>query len=102
MLLAFSWHFPRLRVPLILGLAGYVMALAIDAFREIDGYVPGAAALLGWTQYSAYHYTKVVEETLELAGTTCFLYAFLGHLLRLVEGRTIRVHRDLDAETPAS
>ncbi len=61
------------------GLSCYALAVAIDFLEGIPGGYEDAAELLGTSRSFASHYGRVVEEFLEMFGTTCFLGAFLGH-----------------------
>ena len=88
-------------------LAGLVILVWLFGSTQSLAQCPEEPELQNWTGSGSvscpcFAIGERAGSVLDLPGTTCFLYAFLGHLLRLVEGRTIRAHRDLDAETPAS
>ncbi len=66
------------------GLAAYVIAVGLDFAEGLDaGPLPALADTLDLSLSSLRHYSKALEETLEMLGTTFFLVGFLQQLLRL-------------------
>ncbi|OVE80146.1 hypothetical protein BVY02_01245 [bacterium J17] len=64
-----------------LGLLCYMSAVGIDYFEGIENsYVP-IKEYFQARPYTVKHFLKVIEEFLEMFGTTLFLSAFLFHLL---------------------
>ncbi len=83
LLLFMAWRVVRQRTArwwIPVGLACYVAAVALDFAEGIDGVHQAWAALLGWKTHTVSHVQKVIEETIEMAGSTFFLGAFLLHL----------------------
>ncbi len=82
-----SW---RYRLFIIAGLACYTTAVGIDFVEGIvDGYVM-VGDWLGSGEDWAAHYGRVLEEFLEMLGTTFFLASFLGHFSEMCGPVTLR------------
>ncbi len=68
------------KVVLALGL--YSVAVVMDYFEAIEGWpYPQLASTFGTTQQSAIHYSKGIEEVVEMLGTTFLLIAFSRHFM---------------------
>lgn len=72
-----------LRAWLLLGLGCYVVAVGLDFLEGLPGGYLVVADALGAGLHAVRHFGKVVEEFLEMLGTTFFLACFLTHLTRI-------------------
>ena len=73
------------------GMACFALAIAFDFVEGIDGFYANAAAVWHLEEYTVNHYGRVLEETLEMIGTTSFLAAFTGYLAWRTRGWTLRL-----------
>lgn len=64
----------------IVGLALLVVGVVLDFGEGIDGLALSIAERIGWEEQSVSHTQKVAEESIEMAGMTLFLAAFLRQL----------------------
>lgn len=99
-MLYFLWRraaVPRLRAALIAGLSCYVVAVGLDFVEGLEGGYQGIMAALNCTEYQVSHISKVIEEFLEMVGTTLIWYGFIVYLAALMDGLSLRFH-DSDKE----
>ena len=86
------------RRPLLLlrGLVGFVglscfgVAVGMDFLEGLDGIYESIAQSAGVDTYTVSHTSKVIEETLEMMGTTAFFYCFASQLATALSGSTVR------------
>lgn len=71
-----------LRVLLILGLGGFVVAVGLDYVEGLDGGYDRLIERFASDEYTVSHFAKALEEWIEMVGTTCLLMGFLTHLMR--------------------
>lgn len=72
----------KTRLTLAAAMTCYAIAVGLDFIEGLpDGY-SGVAEALGLTEKFTEHYGRVLEEFLEMFGTTLFLGGFLGHFVR--------------------
>ena len=71
-----------LRFFVVAGLGCYALAVGLDFVEGIEGAYEEVSAWMGLSEAFAPHYGRVLEELLEMLGTTFFLAAFLGHFTR--------------------
>lgn len=64
------------------GLCCYVVAVGLDFLEGLAGGQDGLVAAFGVRPYTVRHWLKVLEEFLEMFGTTCFLVGQVRHLAR--------------------
>jgi hypothetical protein len=67
-------------------MACWVVAVGLDAVEGVEGLFARWARSLGWRTYRVSHAWKVVEEVLEMVGTTLFGQAFLRYLAHRADG----------------
>jgi len=86
-MLLFLWRellSPRLRLGLLGAFALYGGAVVLDFIEGLDSspyrYL---ASVFGTSEFAVGHMSKVLEESMEMAGTGIFLLLFLGRLLRV-------------------
>lgn len=79
---------------LLLGLALLAFAVSIDWVEGIDGLEEEVARDWGVRPYTVSHYSRVIEETIEMMGITTLLYVFLSYLAAISDGLRLRLHRD--------
>jgi len=60
----------------------YVIAVGLDFLEGVEGGQDWLVATLDVRRYTVRHWLKVIEEALEMLGTTCFLVGFVRHLGR--------------------
>lgn len=73
---------PADRVRVIAALGCFAAAVVLDYFEGIDGAYLGIANALEMPLPIVVHYSRSLEETIEMLGMTLFLVTFLGHLAR--------------------
>ena len=83
----------RLRKFLVLGMGCFVLAVLMDFFQGRENFFWDLGSLLYLEELSLAHHWAVVEETLEMFGTTMFWQGFLRYLAGLTDGRTLRFAR---------
>lgn len=76
-----------LRRWLVTALSCFVVAVGLDLIEGVDGAHDTCAAWLGTSVYAVSHPLKVLEEALELVGTTLFLVTFLRYLAAIADGK---------------
>lgn len=91
-ILVFLWREladKSLRTNLIMALGLYVAAVALDFFEGVEKYAlvdwnpyEGLSLLFSTTTKSVRHYSKLVEETMEMFATTLFLVIFLRNFFQ--------------------
>lgn len=99
-MLLFLWRkleAPGLRLYFGLGLGCLGVAVGLDFFEGVDGAHEVVAGLLAVRPYTVSHIQKVVEEFLELFGTTAFLFTFLALLASRAEGMRLLLASRHDA-----
>ncbi len=79
-----------LRLLVVAGLGCYTLAVGLDFLEGIEDGYKMTGEWLGTGRMWAGHYGRVLEEFLEMFGTTCFLAAFLGHFTRMCGPVNIR------------
>lgn len=79
------------RLLYILALACYAFAVGYDFIEGLDGAFAQIAEFTGLYEKFISHFSRVIEEYLELVGTACFMSAFLRHLTSLTREIRIRV-----------
>jgi hypothetical protein len=91
-------HRHRLLRFFIAGLSLYVAAVGVDfleGIRDSEGESGGLYEQLAETwemrRYTVSHTAKMIEETLEMLGTTFFLYTFLRYLAVIADGLHVRI-----------
>lgn len=77
------------RVRVALGLACFVAAVGLDFLEGMDGLHDRMAVTLAISERAMSHFSKVLEEFLELFGTTLFLAGFTTHLLTILDGLSL-------------
>ncbi len=77
----------RQRVLLILAFACWAAAVALDAWEGAGLPYEGVQEAMGWGKVKFRHAVMLVEEMLELLGSTLFLYLFLRRLGGLLTER---------------
>ena len=83
-LLVFLWHEvrePKGRLALLASLAMVVVALQLDFFEGIEGCHAAVAAQLGLRTYTVRHFSKVLEESLEMLALIFLVVIFLNQLM---------------------
>jgi hypothetical protein len=84
-MLVFLWRelgSRQARVTLLLALGCLAVAVGLDYLEGTEtGYI-GVMRLLHWDADPVKHYSRVLEELIELFGTTLFLVTFVQHLTR--------------------
>lgn len=75
----------RYRVLLVLALGLWAVAVGMDAWEGVGLPYEGVQQTLGWGEIKFRHAVMLVEEMLELLGSTLFLYLFLRRLGDLLE-----------------
>lgn len=81
--LAAGWY----RALLVLALGLWAVAVGMDAWEGMGLPYEAAQQTLGWGELKFRHAVMLVEEMLELLGSTLFLYLFLRRLGDLLEER---------------
>lgn len=82
-LLVFLWRQlarPGLRVLLLLALGCLALAVGMDYVEGLYGGYKTVITATGWTYDTVLHLARVLEEFIEMLGTTLFLTAFLYYL----------------------
>ncbi len=69
-----------------LGMACFATAVSMDFVEGMEGVFEGLADRWDLEEYTVSHYSKVIEETLEMLGTTAFLFAFLRYTGEVAAG----------------
>lgn len=72
-----------LRFSFILALAFWSSAVVLDFFEGIEGSLAFLETALEVSTYTVNHFSKVLEEFLEMLGTSVFIVTFLTHLQQL-------------------
>ena len=72
---------PRLKALLVMAIGMFIVAIAMDFIEGMDnGILNWVAGVFSTTPERAVHFSKSIEEFLEMLGTTTFLYVFLKNL----------------------
>ncbi|HHO51435.1 MAG TPA: hypothetical protein ENK18_11305 [Deltaproteobacteria bacterium] len=80
---------PNLRPWLAIALSCFVLAVGLDFVEGLDEAFASIADVVGVSEYTVSHGSKVTEELLEMAGTTSFLAMFSLQLVASLGGRRI-------------
>lgn len=91
-LLVFLWRelqTPRLRILILLALACFSTAVGLDYVEGLYGGYKRIIVATSMDYETVLHYAKVLEEFLEMLGTSLFLWAFLIHLTQKIDNITI-------------
>lgn len=99
--LYFLWNeMPRrsdhLKVAAALGC--FVLAVGMDFVEGMDDGYRGLAAATGWQSGTIRHFSKSLEEFIEMAGMSIFLVTFLGFLAATAPHLSVRFVNRPDAE----
>ena len=78
------------RVVVVAALACFVAAVGLDFIEGIDGAHEKVAKQWSARRYVVRHYSKSLEEFLEMFGTTLLLAVFLNHIARIAPRIEIR------------
>lgn len=86
---------PRIRRNILVGLACYVIKVAIDFVEGLPGYELPIARALGNVEYvdAVAHFQRVIEESFKMVGTSCLLLGFLRHLANITSEVRVRLER---------
>ena len=80
---------PRLKMLMLLGIGLFVVAVGMDFVEGMDNNIMVEVAdLFSTFPGRAVHFSKSLEEFLEMAGTTIFLYVFLKTLMSSTRSMT--------------
>lgn len=90
-------HPARSKQVFVLALACYAVAVGLDFVEGLRNAHNNLAGVMDLKASTVRHYSKVIEEFLEMFGTTLFLVTFAGHLAMLVQEVNITIKRDFDA-----
>lgn len=91
-LLIFLWReleTRKLRFLIFAALASYGVAVGLDFVEGLPAGYEWTAQQLGLSASFVNHFGRVIEEFLELFGTTLFLVAFLYHFIRISPKTTV-------------
>lgn len=80
---------PNLRPWLAIALGCFVLAVGLDFVEGLDEAFEAIADVVGVSEYTVSHGSKVTEELLEMAGTTSFFAMFSLQLVASLAGRRI-------------
>ena len=84
---------PRLKALLVMAIGLFIVATAMDFIEGMDnGILNWAAGAFSTTPERAVHFSKSIEEFLEMLGTTTFLYVFLKNLTSLTPSLAFEFH----------
>ncbi len=93
-ILYFLWReFSRreARLLYILALSCFGLAVGFDFIEGLDEAFEKISLVSGLAEKFVSHFSRVIEEYLELVGTACFMAAFLRHLSSLTREIRVRV-----------
>ena len=77
---------------IFLGFSCYVVSVILDFFEGIDGNVyDPIVSLFNTDLHSVQHFSKLIEEIIEMVGNTFFMLAFTKQLINLVENWKIKL-----------
>ncbi len=79
---------------IVFGLFALTVAVALDFAEGVEDLASSIADSLGWEEQTVSHFQKVAEESIEMAGITLFLSAFVRHFGRVVGGASIRFNNE--------
>ena len=91
-ILFFMWRelkTKNLRLLIFAALSCYGLAVGLDFVEGLPGAYEGIGAAAGLSGKFVNHFGRVLEEFLELFGTTLFLVTFLSHFVRISPKTTI-------------
>lgn len=80
-----------IRCSFVFGLLCYITAVCIDYLEGLDEISEKAAVFLHVELYTVTHSLKLLEESLEMVGTTAFWYGALSHLREITSNINIRL-----------
>lgn len=84
----------RLKVLILVALGMFAVAVATDFVEGLNNELPDRIAdLFSTTSQHVIHFSKSVEELLEMVATTTFLYVFLSTLMSLTPSLTFEFNR---------
>lgn len=78
----------RLKVAAAIGC--FVVAVALDFVEGLDDGYRGLAAAAGWDRDAIRHFSKSLEEFIEMVGVSIFLVTFIGHVAAVAPRMDIR------------
>lgn len=91
--LLFLWReMPRAadRFRVAAAIACFVLAVAMDFVEGLDDGYGWLAASTGWQTGTIRHFSKSLEELVEMLGMSIFLVSFIGHLARVAPRLELR------------
>lgn len=71
----------KARLEFFIGLVIYALAISMDYLEGIDSFFPMIREMTGYTTYTISHYSKTIEEFLEMLGTSIILCSALKTFL---------------------
>lgn len=85
------WEMPRMvdRVKVAAGIGCFVLAVGMDFVEGLDNGYQWLIQSLHWDAKTIVHFSKSLEEIVEMVGMSIFLVTFLGHLARTAPRLTI-------------
>jgi len=95
-ILIFLWRELKakdLRILIVAALASYALAVGLDFVEGLPVGYETVAAMTGLTPKFVNHFGRVIEEFLELFGTTLFLVAFLRHFIGIAPKTAVHFHQ---------
>lgn len=78
------------RLALVMGLGCYVVAVGLDFAEGISGNSVPALQALSADPEALRHFSKVVEEFIEMLGTTFFFICAMGHFVKISPAFTVQ------------
>ena len=92
----FLWkHFGKfgLRKFMLIGMTCLAVAVFMDFLEGMENFFWDVADFLDLEEDTVSHHSKMIEETLEMFGTTMFWQGFLRYLAHVTDGMRVRFTR---------